>query len=129
VEVFFEVIRPPVKLVVFGVGFDAVPLVRAAKALGLKAEDVRVVCPFTGGGFGSKGATWPHAVLAAAAAHLGKPVKLVVSRQQMFTTVGHRSPAVRRVKLGAAKGGKLVAVSRAGTGTSPGTPSSSSRSL
>src|SRR5262249_36304007 len=84
---------------------------------GVKAEDVRVVCPFVGGGFGSKGATWPHVILAAAAArHLGKPVKLVVSRQQMFTTVGHRPPTVQRVRLGATKEGKLVAVNHAGIG-------------
>jgi len=75
------------------------------------------VCPYVGGGFGSKGATWPHVALAAAAARqVGKPVKLVLTRQQMFTAVGHRPPTVQRIRLGTTKEGKLVAVNHAGTG-------------
>ena len=86
-------------------------------ALGLAAEDVRVVCPFVGGGFGSKGATWPHVILAAAASkHLKRPVKLVVTRPQMFTEIGHRPPTVQHVQLGATADGKLLAVSHTGIG-------------
>src|SRR5438874_13701166 len=51
-----------------------------------------------------------------AARHLGKPVKLVVSRRQMFTAIGHRAPTVQRVRLGATRDGKLVAMSHTGTG-------------
>jgi xanthine dehydrogenase YagR molybdenum-binding subunit len=86
-----------------------------AAALGVEKENVRVVCRFTGGGFGCKGATWPHVILAAAAArHVGKPVKLVLTRQQMFTSVGYRPFTSQRVRLGAAKDGKLTAISHTG---------------
>src|SRR5438105_4323041 len=74
-----------------------------AAALGLKPEDVRVVCRFMGGGFGSKGSTWPHVALTAVAArHVGRPVKLVLNRPQMFSSVGRRSETRQRVRIGAA---------------------------
>src|SRR6185312_2328473 len=86
-----------------------------AAALEVKKEDVRVICRFTGGGFGCKGTTWPHVILAAATArHLGKPVKLVLTRQQMFTSVGYRAFTNQRVRLGSSKDGKLTAVSHTG---------------
>lgn len=86
-----------------------------AAALGVERENVRVVCRFTGGGFGCKGATWPHVILAAAAARqVGKPVKLVLTRHQMFTSVGYRAFTTHRVRLGATKDGKLAAVSHSG---------------
>ena len=48
-----------------------------ARTLGIPIDDVRVQCPYTGGGFGSKGSTWSHVVLCAMAAKVvGKPVKL-----------------------------------------------------
>jgi xanthine dehydrogenase YagR molybdenum-binding subunit len=79
--------------------------------LGMAAERVRVIDPFVGGGFGCKGSIWPHEVLAALAARLvGRPVKLVLTRQQMFTCVGYRPKTVQRVALGADAAGKLAAV-------------------
>jgi xanthine dehydrogenase YagR molybdenum-binding subunit len=86
-----------------------------ATALGVEKDNVRVICRFTGGGFGCKGVTWPHVILAAAAArHVGKPVKLVLTRPQMFTSVGYRPFTSQRVRLGTTKDGKLTAVSHTG---------------
>ncbi|POM27604.1 Xanthine dehydrogenase molybdenum-binding subunit [Actinomadura rubteroloni] len=82
-----------------------------AKIFGLDPEQVRVVSPHVGGGFGSKGTPRPVPVLAALAARAaGRPVKLAVTRQQMFATVGYRTPTVQRVRLGADPDGRLRAV-------------------
>ncbi|HEX9466688.1 MAG TPA: xanthine dehydrogenase family protein molybdopterin-binding subunit [Alphaproteobacteria bacterium] len=85
-----------------------------ASAFGLPAEKVRVISPFVGGGFGCKGFVWPHTLMAAMAArHIGRPVKLVMSRQQMFSSVGHRGRTVQHMALGAAADGRLVALRHA----------------
>jgi xanthine dehydrogenase YagR molybdenum-binding subunit len=90
-----------------------------AQGLGIPKEDVRVVCPFTGGGFGCKGATWPHVLLAAVAArHVGRPVQLALTRAQMFTSVGYRPPTRQRVALGATRDGKLTTVIHEGVSQS-----------
>lgn len=82
-----------------------------AKTLGLAPENVHVVSHFAGGAFGSKGSAWSHVVLAAMAAKLaGRPVKLVLSRRQMFGLVGARPYTVQHVALGARKDGALTAV-------------------
>ena len=82
-----------------------------ASVLGLSASQVRVVSPHVGGGFGSKGTTRPHAILAAVAARAtGRPVKVALTRQQMFTLTGHRTPTIQRVELAAAADGRLQAV-------------------
>ncbi|HVX85594.1 MAG TPA: xanthine dehydrogenase family protein molybdopterin-binding subunit [Phycisphaerae bacterium] len=80
-----------------------------ARALGLEDRQVRVICPFVGGAFGCKGSTWPHEYLAAAAAKVvGRPVKVVLSRRQMFTGCGCRPELLQRVSLGAEPGGRLA---------------------
>ena len=77
-----------------------------AKTFGLPPENVRVVSHFLGGGFGCKGSTWSHVVIAALAAkQVGRPVKLVLERRQMFGPVGYRPRTVQRVALGAAGDG------------------------
>lgn len=82
-----------------------------AKHFGLEEERVRVIAPFLGGGFGCKGFFWPHAVIAAMAAKLtNRPVKLVLTREQMFTSVGHRSRTKQRLRIGASRDGRLAAV-------------------
>ncbi len=82
-----------------------------AKVFGLDAGRVRVISPHVGGGFGSKGTPRPHAVLAAMCAqHVGRPVKLAVTRRQMFTLTGYRTPTIQRVRLGADAGGRLQAI-------------------
>lgn len=82
-----------------------------AQMFGLPKENVRVITHFVGSGFGSKLWPWTHCPLAAAAARqLRKPVKLVLSRRMMFQTVGHRPLTQQRVRLGAARDGKLMSI-------------------
>jgi len=82
-----------------------------AGLFGLEPDHVRVICPHLGGGFGSKGNAWPPLSLAAMAARmLGRPVKLELTRQQMFTSNGYRPRTIQTVKLGADRDGKLVAL-------------------
>jgi xanthine dehydrogenase YagR molybdenum-binding subunit len=82
-----------------------------AQLFGLPVEHVRVVCPFTGGGFGAKGYIWPPQPLAAAAAGVtGRPVKLVLTRAQMFALCGHQPATRQTVSLGARADGRLTAV-------------------
>jgi xanthine dehydrogenase YagR molybdenum-binding subunit len=84
---------------------------RVARIFGLRKEAVRVVSPFVGGGFGSKGPVWSHVILAALAAkHVGRPVKLSLERPQMFGPVGWRSRTRQTVTLGAERDGTLTAV-------------------
>jgi xanthine dehydrogenase YagR molybdenum-binding subunit len=85
-----------------------------AEMLGLPNKQVHLICPFVGGGFGCKGFTWPHSVLAPLAAKaVGRPVKLVLDRQQMFTCNGHRARTIQEISLGADTGGRLVALRHA----------------
>ncbi len=82
-----------------------------AKTLGLPNDNVRVLCPFTGGGFGSKGSTWSHVVLAAMAAKVAqRPVKIVLERPQMFGPVGGRPETYQHIVLGAKRDGSLIGV-------------------
>jgi xanthine dehydrogenase YagR molybdenum-binding subunit len=77
----------------------------------LPLEKVRVISHYVGGGFGCKGSPWSHVALAAMAAKVvGRPVKLVVTREQMFSMVGHRPRTLQRVALGADASGTLVAM-------------------
>ncbi|MDO3647015.1 xanthine dehydrogenase family protein molybdopterin-binding subunit [Nocardia mangyaensis] len=79
---------------------------------GLEPEQVRVIAPYVGGGFGSKGEPHANIVLAVMAATLtdGRPVKLPLTRQQMFTLTGYRTPTSQRVRLGAHRDGTLTAI-------------------
>ncbi|WP_327582526.1 xanthine dehydrogenase family protein molybdopterin-binding subunit [Nonomuraea sp. NBC_00507] len=82
-----------------------------AKTLGLPPNRVRVVSRHVGGGFGSKGTTRPHAVLAALAARaVGRPVKVALTRQQMFDVTGYRTPTIQRLRLGVDADGRLTAL-------------------
>jgi xanthine dehydrogenase YagR molybdenum-binding subunit len=84
---------------------------RMAAVFGIEPAQIRVVVPYVGGAFGSKGQTWSHVALAAMAAKLvARPVKLVVTRPQMFGWVGHRPQTEQRISLGSDRNGKLVAV-------------------
>ena len=85
-----------------------------AKTLGLSPEQVRVVCPYVGGGFGCKGSTWSHVVLAAMAARqVGRPVKLVLERPQMFGPVGGRPRTEQKLMIAADAQGKISAMRHA----------------
>ncbi|MFC9250788.1 xanthine dehydrogenase family protein molybdopterin-binding subunit [Amycolatopsis thailandensis] len=83
-----------------------------ADLFGLSTEKVRVTCPYIGGGFGSKGTPHVNVVLATMAARAvpGTPVKLELTRQQMFTLAGYRTPTIQRARLGAEWDGTLRAV-------------------
>jgi xanthine dehydrogenase YagR molybdenum-binding subunit len=82
-----------------------------ATAFGLPPEQVRVIAPHVGGGFGSKLRARPHAILAAMAARaVGRPVKVAVTRKQMFAITGYRTPTIQRVRLGAGRDGRLAAI-------------------
>jgi xanthine dehydrogenase YagR molybdenum-binding subunit len=82
-----------------------------AVTFGVPEENVRIICKFTGGGFGCKGTVWAHVPLAAAAARqVKRPVRLATTRQQMFANMGHRAETEQRVALGAASDGKLTAI-------------------
>ena len=81
-------------------------------AFKLKEENVQVYAPFVGGGFGSALVTWPHEIAALVGAKkVGKPVKLMLSRDQMFTMVGYRPYTFQKIALGATADGKLVGIS------------------
>jgi xanthine dehydrogenase YagR molybdenum-binding subunit len=87
-----------------------------ANAFGLPRDNVRIVCPFIGGAFGSKGFQWSHSLLAAAAAKLvQRPVKLTLTRPQMFDSAGQRARTEQRLSVGADKNGKLLALRHATT--------------
>ena len=82
-----------------------------AKTLGIPLDKVRVVSPFVGGGFGCKGSTWSHVVLAAMASRkLQRPVKLVLARPQMFGPVGGRPQTEQHIVLAARRDGTLTAM-------------------
>ncbi|HZJ46011.1 MAG TPA: xanthine dehydrogenase family protein molybdopterin-binding subunit [Pyrinomonadaceae bacterium] len=78
---------------------------------GIPQDDVHVINPFVGGAFGSSLRPWSHPVVAALAARVvRRPVKLVLTRNQMFTSHGHRPYTVQRVALGANNDGQMTAI-------------------
>jgi xanthine dehydrogenase YagR molybdenum-binding subunit len=78
---------------------------------GIPAENVRVVSPFVGGAFGSALRVWPHVTLAALGARVARrPVKLMLSRREMYYGTGHRPHTVQQVSLGASAQGRLEAI-------------------
>jgi xanthine dehydrogenase YagR molybdenum-binding subunit len=83
-----------------------------AKAFRIDRGQVRVISPYVGGAFGSKAFPHPHQITAAMAARVvGRPVVFELTRQQMFSLVGHRTPTIQRVRLGADPEGRLTAIS------------------
>ena len=82
-----------------------------AKTLGIPAEDVRLVSPFIGGGFGGKGTILCDAVLAALGARAARrPVKVALQRPLMFNNVTHRPATVQRIRIGANASGDILAI-------------------
>ncbi|QTD96106.1 xanthine dehydrogenase family protein molybdopterin-binding subunit [Streptomyces cyanogenus] len=81
-----------------------------ANLFSLDPASVRVRSEHVGGGFGSKGVR-PHQVAAVMAATLlQRPVRVVLTRRQMFSLAGYRSPTTQRVRLGADADGRLRAL-------------------
>ena len=84
---------------------------RIAGLFGIAVEDIEIRSPFLGGGFGSKGLIAGPQVLGILAARLvGRPVKLVLRREQMYGPVGHRAPTRQTLRLGADAAGGLTAI-------------------
>ena len=82
-----------------------------AKTLGLKKEQVRIVSPYVGGGFGGKLFVRADAVLAALGAKAaGRPVKVALTRPMMFNNTTHRPATIQRIRIGAAKDGTITAI-------------------
>lgn len=91
-------------------GVNATQLTVAA-LLGIPLSKIRVLSQFVGGSFGSKAMVWHHPALAALAAReVGRPVKLALTREQMFTACGHREEQEQRITLGATNDGRLTAL-------------------
>lgn len=82
-----------------------------AKLVGIPPENVRVISSYVGGGFGSKGQPHSHVLVAIMASQAtGRPAKFMLTRQQMFSLAGHRTPTHQRVTLGADRDGRLISV-------------------
>ena len=82
----------------------------------LPEENVRVLAPYLGGGFGAGLRTWPHTLLTVVAARVvNRPVKLVLTRPEMFTAVGHRPQTAQRLRLGTSRDGRLLAIDHEAT--------------
>jgi xanthine dehydrogenase YagR molybdenum-binding subunit len=82
-----------------------------AAVFGIAAESIRVISPFVGGAFGSGLRTWPHVTLAALGARVaGRPVKVMLSRREMYYGTGYRPHTVQRIALGASRDGRLAAI-------------------
>ncbi|MEX0428311.1 xanthine dehydrogenase family protein molybdopterin-binding subunit [Nocardioides sp. DS6] len=83
-----------------------------APMLGLEKDQVRVMAPYVGGGFGSKGEAHAHVMAAALAARTtaGRPVRVVMTRQQMFALAGYRTATISHFRLAAGRDGRLTAI-------------------
>ncbi|MBX9910548.1 MAG: xanthine dehydrogenase family protein molybdopterin-binding subunit [Beijerinckiaceae bacterium] len=80
-----------------------------AATLRIPADNIRVISPFIGGGFGAKLIVHAETVLAALAARaIGRPVKVALTRQQMFANAGHRPAMVQRMRIAAGRDGRLT---------------------
>jgi xanthine dehydrogenase YagR molybdenum-binding subunit len=84
---------------------------RLAGLFGISPENIHIRSPFLGGGFGCKGLISGPQILGIMAARMvGRPVKLVLRREQMFGPVGHRAPTRQTLRMGAGTDGKLTAL-------------------
>jgi xanthine dehydrogenase YagR molybdenum-binding subunit len=82
-----------------------------ALRFGIKHTDVHVIAPFVGGGFGGKINVWAGTILAVLAARVvRRPVRLMLSREGVYRTVGGRTPSTQRVALGADRDGQLTSL-------------------
>ena len=84
---------------------------RIAGLFGISPEKIHIRSPFLGGGFGSKGLmSGPQALGIMAARLVGRPVKLVLRREQMYGPVGHRAPTRQTLRIGVDSDGLLTAI-------------------
>jgi xanthine dehydrogenase YagR molybdenum-binding subunit len=84
---------------------------RIAGLFGIAPENIHIRSPFLGGGFGCKGLVSGPQILGIMAARLvGRPVKLVLRREQMYGPVGHRAPTRQTLRMGTGSDGGLTAI-------------------
>jgi xanthine dehydrogenase YagR molybdenum-binding subunit len=84
---------------------------RLAGLFGISPDKIHIRSPFLGGGFGCKGLIAGPQVLGIMAARMvGKPVKLVLRREQMYGSIGHRAPTRQTLRIGVDNDGKLTAL-------------------
>src|SRR6195256_2314709 len=82
-----------------------------ATTLRIPVNNIRLISPFIGGGFGGKLWVNADAILAAIAARqLKRPVKVALTRQQIFHVTTHRSDTIQRVRLGTDRDGRILAI-------------------
>ncbi len=80
-------------------------------------ENIRVISTFVGGAFGNALRNWPHETAAVIAAKMvGRPVKLMLTREQMFFMVGYRPYTWQKVNMGATPDGKIVGITHSAVG-------------
>ncbi|MCP1501230.1 xanthine dehydrogenase YagR molybdenum-binding subunit [Pseudomonas migulae] len=93
-----------------------------ATTLGVPKQNVRLISPYIGGGFGGKLFIRSDAVLAALGARLaGRPVKVALARPMMFNNSTHRPATIQRIRIGATSDGKITAMGHEGwSGDLPG---------
>lgn len=88
-----------------------------AKEWKLPPENVKVIAEFVGGAFGNGLHNWPHETAAIIAAKMVKrPVKLMLTREQMFFMVGYRPRTIQKIGIGATPDGKLVGITHSSVG-------------
>jgi xanthine dehydrogenase YagR molybdenum-binding subunit len=81
-----------------------------SKAFGIPVDAIRIISPFVGGAFGSAGETWPHQLLAAfTARQMRRPVKLSLTRPQMYAAIGYRPVSRQRLAIAADPDGRFNA--------------------
>jgi xanthine dehydrogenase YagR molybdenum-binding subunit len=82
-----------------------------ARTLGIPRENIRLVSPYIGGGFGGKGTILSDAVMASLAARAaGRPVKVALTRALMFNNTTHRPATIQRIRIGATRDGRITAI-------------------
>jgi xanthine dehydrogenase YagR molybdenum-binding subunit len=87
-----------------------------AKTLGIPKENVRLVSPFIGGGFGGKLFLRSEALMAALGARAaGRPVKVALQRALMFNNTTHRPATIQRIRIGATREGRITAIAHEST--------------
>ena len=88
-----------------------------ADAFKIPLQNITVNAEHVGGAFGMALRTWPYEIAGIMGAQkIGRPLKLVLHREQMFTNVGHRPETIQKIGLGATQDGKLVGLTHEATG-------------
>ncbi|UYZ59824.1 xanthine dehydrogenase family protein molybdopterin-binding subunit [Hymenobacter latericus] len=88
-----------------------------AREWGLPEENVKVIATYVGGAFGNGLHSWPHESAAIIAAKVvNRPVKLMLTREQMFTMVGYRPHTWQKIGMSASPDGKITAITHEAIG-------------